>query len=153
MESKHKNDPLLIVCLVLFGIAGFSIGMLMPNVELTVVCFVFGSGLAFFGVALALNLVRISNKELVKDKRAALWIWTVCLLAIVVLAMGWFTLTWPTYQIIEHIEGIYTFPTEATPAITLIKNVIAWFLIIMALGLLLWAYVNSQRREEVTYPY
>jgi len=75
------------------------------------------------------------------------------LLAIVVLAMAWFTLTWPTFQIIAFIENVYTFPTEAAPAITLIKNVIAWFLIIMALGLLLWAYVMSQRKEDVTYPY
>jgi len=55
-------------------------------------------------------------------------------------------------MLIEQIEGVYDFPAETIPAINLIKAVMGWFLILMTLGLLLWAYVNSQRREDITYP-
>ena len=87
------------------------------------------------------------------NNKGAMWIWAVCILSLVVLAMGWFTLTWPTFLIIETIESQYSFPSEATNAITLMKTVLGWFLILMALGLLAWAFVNSQKREEITYPY
>ena len=90
--------------------------------------------------------------KMIRNKRGALWIWAVCLLSIVTLAVAWFTLTWPVFMFIDAIQEHYTFPAQVQPAISLIVAVMGWFLILMSLGLLLWAYVNSQRREEVTYP-
>lgn len=86
------------------------------------------------------------------DKHGVLWVWVVCLMAIVVMALAWFTLTWPVYLMIQQIESLFTFPTGAQSAVDLVKTVIAWFLVFFVLGMLLWAYVNSQRREDVTYP-
>lgn len=150
--KEKENSPLLIVILSLWGILSLFVSMVMPTLETIILLFSLGAGLILFGVALAFNIIRVSEKTFRKNKRAALWIWTVCLLSITVLALAWFVLTWPTFMIIDYIESVYTFPPEAAPAITLIKNVLGWFLILMALGLLLWAYVNSQRREEITYP-
>lgn len=150
--KENENNPLLIIILSLWGILVLLVSMVMPTLELIVLFFSLGAGLSLFGVALALNIIRVNEKTFRKNKSAALWIWAVCLLSIVTLALAWFVLTWPTFMIIDYIEGVYTFPPEAAPAITLVKNVMAWFLILMALGLLLWAYVNSQRKEELTYP-
>ena len=151
-KDKHENDPFLILVFVCIGVAAMVTGTVVQQFELAVLCFTFGVGFSLFGVGLMLNLFRVTEKKFAEDKSGALWIWAVCLLSIVVLAMGWFTLTWPTFIIIEYIESVYTFPPEASNAITLIKTVMGWFLILMALGLLLWAYVMSQRREDVTYP-
>ncbi len=85
------------------------------------------------------------------DKRGIMWVWAVCLLTIVVMSMAWFTLSWPAFMIIDAVLASYNFPPTARLAITLTGNVISWFLIMMVLGLLLWAFVNSQRREETTY--
>jgi len=153
MTKKEKeNNPLLIINLNLIGIVFLFASMIMPTIETIILLFSLGAGFSLFGVALALNIIRVSEKNIKKNKRAALWIWAVCLLSITVMALAWFVLTWPTFMIIEYIESVYTFPPEVTPAITLVKNVIGWFLILMSLGLLLWAYVHSQRREDVTYP-
>lgn len=143
----------------------YRLGLTLGFFMLAIICFFVlpmaqGVELYFFSVALGVgfaimgfvNLTLIFKKSIKKDKRGALWIWAVCLLAIVTLAIGWFTLTWPTFILIETIENVYTFPPEQQNAINLIKTVMGWFLIFMSLGLLLWAYVNSQRREDVTYP-
>ena len=150
--TKKETDPLIIINFALFGIVFLFASMIMPTTETIILLFSLGTGFSLFAVTLGLNIVRVTEKTFQKNKRAALWIWAVCLLSITVMALAWFVLTWPTYMIIEYIEPVYTFPPEATPAITLVKNVIAWFLILMSLGLLLWAYVHSQRREDVTYP-
>lgn len=151
MKKKQESDLMLGTMLTCFGIMFMFIALFLHSQEIIIFSFTLGAGLIGFGLALLFNLIRVTEK-LFKQRKAALYIWAVCLLAISVLSLGWFVLTWPTYQIITYIESVYTFPPEATNAITLIKNVIAWFLILMALGLLLWAYVMSQKREEVTFP-
>jgi len=82
------------------------------------------------------------------NNRGAIWIWAVAFLAIAFLSLAWFCLTWPTSMLIETVEAQYSFPSEATAAITLIKNILAYFLVVMAIGLLLWVAVKSQQREE-----
>jgi len=147
--------------LFLVSVADFTWGWMSINVfqsiEFGVFFLCLGIGFAIMGWASMFFIFcpdewASLKKAFRRNRRGAIWIWAVCLLALVVLAMGWFTLTWPTYMIINYIESVYTFPPEAQPAVTLMKNVIAWFLIFMALGLLLWAYVASQRREEISYP-
>lgn len=90
-------------------------------------------------------------KELQKDKSGILWIWAVCLLTIVIMSIAWFTLSWPAFMILDAILASYTFPPTARLAITLVSNVISWFLILMTIGLLFWAFVNSGRRETETF--
>jgi len=85
------------------------------------------------------------------DKQGILWVWAVCLLTIIVMSIAWFTLSWPAFMIIDAVLASYSFPPTARLAITLTSNVISWFLILMVLGLVLWAFVNSQRREDQTY--
>jgi len=151
-KTKSEDNVLMTLLLVVAGLIGISGIFIIPNMELAFLSLTMGLGLTMFGVALAFNFIRVSEKQLKRDKRGALWIWAVCLLAIVTLAIGWFALTWPAFMLIDTIESVYDFPAETQPAINLIKTVMGWFLILMTLGLLSWAYVMSQRKEELTYP-
>jgi hypothetical protein len=154
MESEEKDNRVVIelLVLILLGFGFLLVGTVGYSFELTMLFLTLGIGFCFSGVLLFANWFRVNMKDLNKNKRGALYVWAVCLLAIVVLAMGWFTLSYPTFQIIEIIENIYSFPPEATAAIGLIKSVLGWFLILMSLGLIIWAFVASSRREDVTFP-
>jgi hypothetical protein len=91
-------------------------------------------------------------RSLRKNQSGVIWIWAICLLAIVLYSICWFSLGWPLYMVIDTVEASYTFPAQATNTINLMRLVIAWHPIFFIFGMLLWAFVNSQRREEVTYP-
>ena len=154
-KKQNENDPLWVLLLVVAGLLGVSSVFFVSNVELMFFAVFLGLTLILVGVLFAFNVIRVSEKQLEKlkkNRKGALWIWAVCLLSIVTLAIAWFALTWPVFMFIDAIQDHYTFPAQVQPAISLIVAVMGWFLILMTLGLLLWAYVNSQRREEVTYP-
>jgi len=154
-KQKNENDPLWVLLLVVAGLLGVSSVFFVSNVELMFFAVFLGLTLILVGVLFAFNIIHVSEKQLQKlkkNRKGALWIWAVCLLSIVTLAIAWFALTWPVFMFIDAIQEHYTFPAQVQPAISLIIAVMGWFLILMSLGLLLWAYVNSQRREEVTYP-
>ena len=85
-------------------------------------------------------------------KSAIVWVWAVCLLSIVVHSMAWLVLCWPMYVTLDAIEASYTFPSQATNTINLIRSVAALEETVFVLGMLAWAFINSSRREEVTYP-
>ena len=149
-EFNRKILELLVLTLLGFGF--LLLGTVGYSFELTMFFLMLGIGFCSSSIILFANWIRIDMRTLKKNKQGALYIWAVCLLSLVVLAMGWFTLTYPTFMIIEMIEGMYNFPPEATAGIGLIKSVLGWFLILMALGLIIWAFVASSRREDVTYP-
>jgi len=153
--DRLEEKILIIALTVLAGCAGIIGSMILPQFELQMFCYSSGISFLVLSIIFSVMVVRSFDKKASQPRqnKGAIWVWAVCLLALVVLAMGWFTLTWPTFIIIETIEAQFSFPPEATNAINLMKNVLGWFLILMALGLLGWAFVNSQRREEITYPY
>ena len=154
-KQKNENDPLWVLLLVVGGLLGVSSVFFVSNVELVLFTVFLGLTLILVAVLFAFNIIHVSEKQLQKlkkNQKGALWIWAVCLLSIVTLAIAWFALTWPVFMFIDAIQEHYTFPAQVQPAISLIVAVMGWFLILMSLGLLLWAYVNSQRREEQTYP-
>lgn len=82
-----------------------------------------------------------------------LWVWVVCLLSIVIMAFFWFIWTWPVTLLIETVETQLGLPPEAETTILFLRTIFMLMPILITLGLLLWAYVMSQRRESITYPY
>lgn len=86
------------------------------------------------------------------DRRGIIWVWSVCFLTITVNSLAWLVLGWPTYLALDAIEQSYTFPSVATNTITLIRYVVALEPVLVILGMLLWAYVNSGKHETPTYP-
>jgi uncharacterized membrane protein len=86
------------------------------------------------------------------DQSAIIWVWAVALLSIVVHSITWMVLCWPMYATLDAIELSYTFPSVATNTINLIRSLAALEETMFVLGMLLWAFINSARREDVTYP-
>lgn len=81
------------------------------------------------------------------------WVWAVCLAGIVVYAIAFYTLLFPTLQLIGIVESMTAWDADAAFTLNLCKTVLNWHPILFIIGMLLWAFVNSVRREDVTYPY
>lgn len=94
----------------------------------------------------------LKKRSLRRNQSAIIWVWAVCFLAITVNSIAWLVLGWPTYIALDAIESSYTFPSVATGTIALIRYVVALEPVMVITGMILWAYVNSGRREEPTYP-
>jgi len=80
-------------------------------------------------------------------------VWVVTILSIVLCAFFWFVWTWPIVLLIETVETTVGLPPEAATTVAFLLTVFMVLPILITLGLLLWAFVNSQRREDVTHPY
>ena len=174
--ERRLNWMFFDIGIIIIGmILMFPTSMILPA-ELGFACFFLGSTVAVISITEMVMLVysvhtfmvdnprRVVSLKLLdrletveqthpKAKAGIIWVWAVCIIGIMVLAIAWFSLSWPAYEIIQAITSIYSFPAKATLTIDLLRNVIAWLPIIIVLGLLLWAFVNSGRKEETTYPY
>jgi hypothetical protein len=123
--------------------------------------FLFFGGLAFAGfgisdIALTLHiqdkLLELHRRRMKHANEGVVWVWAVCLAGIVMYAIAYYALVWPTLYMIGIVEGLTTFDAQAGVTLGFIKVVLNWHPILFIAGLLLWAYVNSVRREDVTYP-
>ena len=93
-------------------------------------------------------------RRLLRDRKGSiLWVWIVCLLSIVTMAFLWFIWTWPVNILVDTVVNMMGLPPEATTTITFLRAIFFILPIIIVLGLLVWAFVMSQKREDVTYPY
>lgn len=96
--------------------------------------------------------------EFVDDKTGIVWVWIVALTTWAIMAIAYFALSMVVYMILDSAEAFI--PWGSAPAwadqylsvIYLTRNVMAWFLIIMTVGIIGWALINSTRRGEDTYP-
>jgi hypothetical protein len=87
------------------------------------------------------------------NHRGFIWVWAVCIMSICVYSICWFSLGWAAMAVIDQMLLMYSFPPQAQLIIAVIKQVICWHPILFIFGMLLWAYVNSQRVDPITYPY
>lgn len=175
MEAEHRlrwmlfDAGILVICML----GMFASQLLTPIIGLTVFTISFFAFAGIMGLTIVeivqltrsvdkymkaqITLPKVSAKLVEEakrfkdDKRGVLWIWAVCFLTIIVMSIAWFSLSWPAFMILDQILASYNFNSTARLAITLVSNVISWFLILMVLGLLFWAFVNSGRREDQTY--
>jgi len=123
------------------------------------IVFTVGIALAMFGlaqIALGMYWTDLARKQLERRLKHAnegvIWIWAVCLASIVLYAIAYYSLVYPTLELIGIVEGMFTFDPQATVTLNLCKAVLNWHPIIFILGMLLWGFVNSARRETQTYP-
>jgi hypothetical protein len=105
--------------------------------------------LKFYRVKQLYSIPRRSFKD---NRSGIIWVWAVCFLSIIVYSIAWFSLGWGFNLFIDAIEASYTFESPTDVTVALLKTVVAWHPIIFVFGMILWALVNSQRREDVTYP-
>lgn len=133
--------------------------------------FLIGYGLLLTGVALLCfgvvemlmvfywinpdNLKKLKDyhKQRMKDaNKGVVWIWAVALAGLCVYAIAFYAMVYPTLMLIGIVEGMTTWSADASFTLNLVKTVLNWHPILFIIGTLIWAFVNSQRREEVTYP-
>ena len=81
------------------------------------------------------------------DKRASVLAWVIVLLMMFTYSIVWFTAGWAAMKFVDTVEEEYELGTRATGIVTLLKYVFAWHPIIVFVGLIIYAFVNSQRRD------
>lgn len=111
------------------------------------------SWLWFNHKALKRQIAVYHKSRLAQANKGVVWIWAVCLAGIVIYSITFYVLVYPALEIIGVVEGLTTWSADATFTLNFVRTVLNWHPIIFIVGLLIWAYVNSQRREDVTYPY
>lgn len=92
------------------------------------------------------------KRSLRSNRSGIVWVWVACLVAIVLYSIVWFAMGMASSVFFEAMTSIYTFPAPMNLTAAAILSVIAVNPMLMLGGLILWAYVNSGRREDVTYP-
>jgi archaellum biogenesis protein FlaJ (TadC family) len=164
MNSKNRYEKLetLYKGLMLI-VVGVAMIFLLPNMftDIYVSLFLFLGGVAFIGFGLAEcgltlhwqeKLLKWHRQRMKHADEGVVWVWAVCLAGIVMYAIAYYALVMPTLQMIGIVESMTTFDASAGVTLGFVKVVLNWHPILFIVGLLLWAYVNSVRREDVTYP-
>lgn len=94
----------------------------------------------------------VVEQSLVEDRKGIVWVWIVAIITWAILAVAYFSLSMVVYLVLDQVETFYSLPESYLQTITLTRNVTGWFLIIMTVGVIGWALINSARRETATYP-
>lgn len=122
------------------------------------ISFVGGLGLIAFGVMLFWQgaemgeLYAKQKGNLRDDEKGIVWVWVVAFLTWAIMAIAYFSLATVAYMILDSAEAMYPWGGEELGTLALTRNVLGWFLIIMTVGIIGWALINSARREDQTYP-
>ena len=87
--------------------------------------------------------------KLRSNKRAVIWVWTVILVGLFVYSLMWFTTGWAVMEVADSVESEYTFNEPASYASAFIKTMFQYHPVLFLFGLLLWGYVNSQRKVQI----
>jgi hypothetical protein len=95
---------------------------------------------------------RLKVAELVEDKKAIVWVWIVAFLTWAIMAIAYFSLSMVIYMVLDSVTAFYAFDAGGMAVISLTRDVTGWFLVIMTVGLIGWALINSSRKGEDTYP-
>ena len=81
------------------------------------------------------------------------YIWSMALITIAIFELFYFTVGRIGFEILGMAEVMFDWTSPADLLIVFCRYVWIWFPVLMILGVLLWAYVSSQRPQDVTYPY
>ena len=162
-RNKKFEDPKVLLSGLAWTISGGLLALFpcvfYMNAILAVVLFTTGISLVMFGLAqigLGMYWTEVARKQLERRMKygnsGVIWIWAVCLAGIVMYAICYYALVYPTLELIGIVEGMYSFDAQATVTLNLTRAVLNWHPIFFILGMLLWGFVNSGRRETQTYP-
>lgn len=123
--------------------------------------FVVGLGVAILGIIILAKGAKLGEQYLERkkvlasldeDKRGIVWVWVVALSTWAIMAIAYFSLSVVVYMVLDKVEAFYPWSGDELGVLTLTRNVMGWFLIIMTIGIIGWALINSARREDGTYP-
>lgn len=163
--SNKKEERILWRSLILISIGLATIFFItrLVNATIGLIAFYIGFTLTLLGLAdiciimwrnrtVRNKIVNYHHKRMSNANKGIVWIWAVCLAGICVYTIAFYVLLYPTLQLLDIVEGLVTWDANASFTLNLTRTVLNWHPILFIVGLLIWAYVNSQRREDVTYP-
>lgn len=174
-EALKQTSLKLGFLFVVIGAALFASANL-PLGEITLTLFIGGVGIIGFGLVFIVKGAEFGEDFLVKqrlkqeqltdeqyhanfkaDESGIIWVWIVALVTWAIMAMAYFALSMVLYMVLDSVEAFapwegHAWESQYMGVIELTRNVCAWFLIIMTVGIIGWALINSARREEPTYP-
>lgn len=164
-EKQSLNRTAWILGLVL-SIGGLSLALAAngfqgdPNVSISM--FFVGIIFAGFGLLIVTKGAQLGEdytklkrqaETLAEDEGGIVWVWVVALCTWAIMAVAYFSLSVVVYMVLDSVEAFYPWGAQELGVISLTRNVCAWFLIIMTIGLLGWALINSARKVEDTWGY
>lgn len=157
-EKERLNQSALRVGGIFAGLGAclmFSGNFVGGNVAITLLIvgigFV-GMGCVFIvkGGEFGAAYVAKNKRDLVNGKEGIVWVWIVALLTWAIMAVAYFALSIVVYMVLDNVQAMAVLPPEYLANITLTRNVTQWFLIIMTIGIIGWALINSVRRVDDT---
>jgi len=150
MKKEEDQIPKHIILFLLVGITLMGIFWIFPT-PVTLLCHLVGVGIAILAGISAFNWAKSSEKSVRRKKIGVVWIWAVAFLTLAFMALAYWATTWPLTILMAKMQTIFSFPSEAMPAIALYTNIIVYFLFFVCIGVLLWAIVNSEKGGELSY--
>lgn len=162
-ERKALNKSALILGCVMAILGVFlALGANLVLGEMAVALFIIGVGFAGLGMVVLVKggqfgeeyvlKKRTEAADLAGDNQGIVWVWIVALLTWAIMAIAYFSLSMVVYMVLDSVEAFYPWGAQELGVISLTRNVTAWFLIIMTVGIIGWALINSARKEDPTYP-
>lgn len=102
--------------------------------------------------------ILVNAESFQDDEKGIVWVWVVVGATWFIMAIAYFALSTVLYMVLDSVEAWApwsgtSWESSYLSQIALVRNVCAWFLIIMTIGLVGWALINSARRETGTYGY
>lgn len=149
-----------------FGAVGVVLMVLIGNFapvgpEIQFTSFLVGAGLVIIGLIFIVKGGEFGQAYVEKQRAASfqedesgiVWVWVVAIATWGIMAIAYFALSGVVYMILDQVEEMGAGWGDLYLAnITLTRDVCGWFLIIMTVGIVGWALINSARREDQTFP-
>lgn len=178
-ETAFKMGAAMAILGVFLMILG---GNFAPDPSLQLISFISGGGFAALGVVVLMKGGQFGEEYVLKkraeknydpvadpyypenlrgsfedDERGIVWVWVVAFCTWAIMAIAYFSLSLVLYMVLDNVEAWApwagtSWESSYLGQIALVRNVCAWFLIIMTVGLIGWALINSARKEDQTYP-
>jgi len=82
------------------------------------------------------------------DKKAVIWIYSVIILGTLCYSIIWFATGWAVFEVADASEAIFDMGEPIATTATIMRLFFQYHPIMFFFGMMLWAYVNSQRRRE-----
>ena len=87
--------------------------------------------------------------KLKNNKSGVVWIWVVIIVGILAYSLIWFSVGWVVIEVADNVESQYTYEPPISYAASFIRLIFQYHPILFFFGLMLWAYVNSQRNVQL----
>lgn len=146
MKRMKQDASLAISSLIIIFFS-----MFIPHLEASLIAFLLGSGLAFYGSTDFMLMV--SNKKLSfrKNEKGVGWILAVAALSVVFTPFLYFFLAAPFDQLVTYFTGVYTFTGTTALVISAVRVLVSYLIIFTLINTVVWTIVTSKAENRGGY--